>query len=79
MSGREVIAQIRKDPDLLHIPVIAISADAFREQQNEAKDAGVNEYLIKPIEFDRLYKVVDQYIREVRQQTPFPLRVIKAS
>ncbi len=79
MSGREVIVQIRKDPDLKHIPVIAISADAFREQQNEAKAAGVNEYLIKPIEFDRLYNVIDQYIRQARQQAPFPLRVIRAS
>lgn len=79
LSGREVIVQIRKDPDLAHIPVIAISADAFHEQQAEAKSAGVNEYLIKPIEFDRLYNVIDHYIREAREQKPFPLRVIKAS
>lgn len=79
MTGHEVIVQIRQDAELSHIPVIAISADAFREQQEEAIRAGVNEYLIKPIEFDRLYSVIDQYLRAARQQTPYPLRAIKVS
>lgn len=78
MTGYEVIQHIRRDRDLAHIPVIAISADAFREQQNEAKAAGVNEYLIKPIEFDRLYNVIDKYLREA-QLAPYPLHAIKAS
>lgn len=76
MTGLEVIVQLRKDPVLAHIPVIAISADAFHEQQDEAKNAGVNEYLIKPIEFDRLYNVISQYLH---RQSQFRMRVIKAS
>lgn len=62
LSGREALQIIREDPALRHIPVIAISADAFREQQESAITAGVNEYLIKPVEFDRLYEVVDKYL-----------------
>ena len=50
--------------------------DAFREQQKEALDAGVNDYLIKPVEFDRLYSVMDKYLSK---ETPYPLRVIRAS
>jgi CheY-like chemotaxis protein len=76
LSGNEVIRLLREDPELRHIPVIAISADAFREQQKEALDAGVNEYLIKPVEFDRLYSVMDKYLSK---ETPYPLRIIKAS
>ena len=76
LSGSEVIRFLREDPELRHIPVIAISADAFREQQKEALDAGVNEYLIKPVEFDRLYSVMDKYLSK---ETPYPLRIIKAS
>ena len=62
LTGREALKLIREDPALRHIPVIAISADAFREQQEAALEAGVNEYLIKPVEFDRLYEVVDKYL-----------------
>ncbi|RPD40079.1 response regulator [Chitinophaga barathri] len=76
LTGNEVIRFIREDPELQHIPVIAISADAFREQQKEALDAGVNEYLIKPVEFDRLYSVMDKYLSK---EAPYPLRIIKAS
>lgn len=76
LSGNEVIRFLREDPALRHIPVIAISADAFREQQKEALDAGVNDYLIKPVEFDRLYSVMDKYLSK---ETPYPLRVIRAS
>ncbi|WP_346317366.1 ATP-binding protein [Chitinophaga sp. YIM B06452] len=76
LNGNEVIRLLRADHDLRHIPVIAISADAFREQQKEALEAGVNEYLIKPVEFDRLYSVMDKYLSK---ETPYPLRIIKAS
>lgn len=62
LTGREALKLIREDPALRHIPIIAISADAFREQQEVALKAGVNEYLIKPVEFDRLYEVVDKYL-----------------
>lgn len=76
LTGNEVIRIIREDPELRPIPVIAISADAFREQQKEALEAGVNEYLIKPVEFDRLYSVMDKYLSK---ETPYPLRIIRAS
>lgn len=62
LNGREALKIIREDPMLRHIPIIAISADAFREQQDVALAEGVNEYLIKPVEFDRLYEVVDKYL-----------------
>jgi CheY-like chemotaxis protein len=62
LTGREALKLIREDPALRHIPIIAISADAFQEQQEVALKAGVNEYLIKPVEFDRLYEVVDKYL-----------------
>ncbi len=67
LSGSEALQIIREDPLLQHIPVIAISADAFREQQEAALRAGVNEYLIKPVEFDRLYEVVDKYLHAADQ------------
>lgn len=64
LSGSEVLQYLRGDEQLKHIPVVAISADAFQEQQLVALQQGVNEYLIKPVEFDRLYEVVGKYLHD---------------
>ncbi|WP_343700176.1 ATP-binding protein [Chitinophaga sp.] len=61
LTGREVIHAIRQDPVLQHVPLVVISADAFREQQELALREGVNEYLIKPVQFDELRRVIDKY------------------
>jgi CheY-like chemotaxis protein len=37
-------------PDSKPIPIIAMTADAFEEDLRRAKDAGVNDYLAKPID-----------------------------
>lgn len=67
LDGYDTIRLIRQDPLLQHIPVIAVSADAFSEQQDAAKAAGVNEYLTKPVNFDRLYEMVKKYLQQQHQ------------
>lgn len=64
LNGYDALRLIRQNPLLQHIPVIAISADAFSEQQEAALRAGVNEYLIKPVNFDRLYEMVKKYLQD---------------
>lgn len=62
MSGVEVIRAIRRDAMLHHTPIIVISADAFEEQRKIAYSEGVNEYLTKPVLFEELSSMVDQYL-----------------
>ena len=46
MNGFEATKQIRRKSKFKKTPIIALSADAFTEQQKEALDAGMNDYLV---------------------------------
>ncbi|KAJ3013857.1 hypothetical protein HKX48_005485 [Thoreauomyces humboldtii] len=48
MSGIQLIAAIRQDPDLKYIPVILLSARAGEEARVEGLEYGADDYLVKP-------------------------------
>jgi signal transduction histidine kinase len=50
ISGIEATRRILDNPANAHIPIVALSADAMVDQQNNAKAAGMVDYLIKPID-----------------------------
>ncbi|MCP4757682.1 MAG: response regulator [Proteobacteria bacterium] len=62
MGGIEAVQQIRRDPKCSDVPVIAFSGDAFKEQQQHAFDAGVNDYLTKPIDEKKLVSMLKKYL-----------------
>ena len=47
-------------PEAKPIPIIAMTADAFTESIEEAKKAGMNGYVTKPIEPEKLYQALAQ-------------------
>lgn len=49
MDGTEVLAWIRKQPDLRAIPVIALTAHAMAGDREKYLAAGFNDYVTKPI------------------------------
>jgi signal transduction histidine kinase/ABC-type uncharacterized transport system substrate-binding protein/BarA-like signal transduction histidine kinase len=57
MNGYEATRSIRsmKRPDAATIPILAMTADAFEEDLRRAKDAGMNDCLIKPIDASKVY------------------------
>lgn len=48
MEGIDLLKEIRSDPDLMHLPVLMVTAEARREQIVMAAEAGVNGYIVKP-------------------------------
>jgi two-component system chemotaxis response regulator CheY len=48
MTGIDLLKTVRADPELSHIPVLMVTAEAKREQIIAAAQAGVNGYVIKP-------------------------------
>ncbi len=64
MNGYDAAAAIRAlgHPDALRIPIFAMTANAFVEDIQAAKAAGMNEHLAKPIDFDALGAALKKYL-----------------
>ena len=64
MNGYEATRRIRKlqDPKKSQIPIIAMTANAFAEDRQAAKDAGMNDHVAKPIHIDILLSVLKKYV-----------------
>jgi len=54
IDGIEAIKQIRLDPNLVNIPIIALTALAMAGDRDRCLEAGANEYLSKPIKLKAL-------------------------
>ena len=63
MNGLEATSRIRKNPDLKYTPIIALSAGAQRDQKTAAEEAGVNDYLVKPISLNALIPILKRYLQ----------------
>lgn len=63
MDGYETLVELKKDARLKDIPVVAISADSFKEAVDEVMQAGANDYVLKPVQFRPLYEVVGKYLK----------------
>ena len=62
LDGLAATRQIRKCKDLGNTPIVAISAHDSPETRTEALDAGCNEYVTKPIDFDQLGALVKRFL-----------------
>lgn len=71
MDGLTATREIRKmhKQEAETIPIIALTADAFYEDERVAYDAGMNDYLSKPIDPHQLYRLCSKYIEQkIHQQ-----------
>src|ERR1700760_1103728 len=59
VDGWEATRQIKADPLLKHIPIIALTAHAMANDREKALDAGCDEYDTKPIELPRLLAKIE--------------------
>ncbi len=58
MDGHEATAALRAIPELSHLPVIALTAGAFKAQQDQARAAGMNDFVAKPFNVDELMAAI---------------------
>lgn len=63
MDGLEATKQIRKFADAKTLPIIAITANAMKEDKERGFACGMNHYITKPIEPQRLVEVLRLFLR----------------
>lgn len=66
LDGRAAARAIRAlpRPDGADIPIFALSADAFVEDIRLSKESGMNDHLVKPIDFDQLWQRIQSLLVE---------------
>lgn len=72
MDGYEATMQLRKIPALKTLPIIALTAGAFKAQQDAAKNAGMNAFVAKPFNVDELLSVIQNLTGCRDGDTPAP-------
>jgi CheY-like chemotaxis protein len=72
MSGLEVTEAIRRKEKETgeHIPIIATTASAMKEDKEKCLEAGMDAYLSKPIDRDALYETIDKLTRHTKKTGP---------
>ncbi len=65
MDGLEAARRIRAmDSDYCkNVPIVAMTANAFEEDRKAALEAGMNEHVAKPIDVDKLKKVLRNFLK----------------
>ena len=62
-SGHEVLGWLRAQPVLRRIPVVILTSSSIPADLERSYDAGVNSYLVKPVNFDELRELIDMVRR----------------
>jgi CheY-like chemotaxis protein len=58
MDGYETMRQIRKDPDLRTIPILALTAKAMKGDREKCLEAGASDYIAKPVNTEQLLSLL---------------------
>ncbi|WP_309678577.1 response regulator [Polaromonas sp.] len=72
MDGLSATAAIRRIPRLQALPIVAMTANARAEDRRNCLEAGMNDFLSKPIDPDGLWSMLLKWLRP--HATPVPLQ-----
>jgi len=64
VSGLEVTRWLKEDPELRHIPVVAITAFAMKGDEEKILQGGCEGYLSKPISVAKFLETVNAFLAE---------------
>ncbi|GBD41327.1 Chemotaxis protein CheY [bacterium HR39] len=63
MTGLELLKAVRADPQLRDIPFIMVTAESRKENVLAAKEAGVDNYIVKPFNAETLRAKIEAVLR----------------
>ncbi len=64
MNGYDAMQAIRADANLKELPIIALTAKALKEDRNKCLDAGADDYLSKPVDYEVLVNMARAWIEK---------------
>ncbi len=70
MDGYEATTAIRKDYTYEELPIVAMTADAMTGVRDQVKEAGMNDYVTKPIIPKELWAALIKWIKEEERKLP---------
>jgi len=59
-DGREVLAEIKADPDLIRIPVIILTSSKVEDDILKSYNLYANGYILKPVDSEQFFRVIQQ-------------------
>ncbi len=65
MDGLQATREIRKSPLNMGTPIVAVTAHAFKEEQERLLASGMDDYLPKPIEVELLITLINSWCHNV--------------
>jgi len=62
MDGWEATTTAKADPEIQHIPIIALTAHALESDRIKALDSGADDFDTKPVDFKRLLGKIESLL-----------------
>lgn len=64
MDGYTTLREIRKDEHFADLPIIVLTARTSQDERQKCLEAGANDYLSKPVDYDDLIRVIQTWLEE---------------
>lgn len=74
MDGYEATRRIREESRFATLPIIAMTAHAMLEERLKIADAGMDDYISKPINSQHMFKTMSRYLRQSAPETQSVVR-----
>ena len=62
MDGYETMQKIRMNEELAHVPIIALTAKAMKQDRKKCIEAGASDYVSKPLNMEQLLSVLSVWV-----------------
>jgi signal transduction histidine kinase/ligand-binding sensor domain-containing protein/DNA-binding response OmpR family regulator len=71
MDGYQAAREIRRiEQGLRHIPIVALTADAMKDAEQNCREAGMDEYLTKPFDRKQLRETIERLLPASMSEPP---------